>query len=72
MKKFLPCCAGIDIGKREMTATILTGSPDVEPVQQTRTFGTTVQELNRCLEWLRSNQCFMVIVENTKSYWIPV
>lgn len=72
MKKFLPCCAGIDIGKREMTATILTGSPDVEPVQQTRTFGTTVQELNRCLEWLKSNQCSTVVVESTGSYWIPV
>jgi transposase len=72
MKKFLPCCAGIDIGKREMTATILTGSAEVEPVQQTRTFGTTVQELNRCLEWLRSNQCSTVVVESTGSYWIPV
>jgi hypothetical protein len=41
MKKFLPCCAGIDIGKQEMTATILTGWPDVEPMQQTQTFGTT-------------------------------
>lgn len=72
MKKFLPCCAGIDIGKQEMTATILTGSPEVEPMQQTQTFGTTVQELNRCLEWLRANQCFTVVVESTGSYWIPV
>ena len=26
MKQFLECCAGIDIGKREMIVTILTGS----------------------------------------------
>ena len=72
MKKFLPCCAGIDVGKREMTATILTGSADQEPVQQTRTFGTTNQELTRCLEWIQANQCATVVVESTGSYWIPV
>ncbi len=72
MKKFLPCCAGIDVGKREMTATILTGSADVEPVQQTRTFGTINQELIRCLQWLQANQCATVVVESTGSYWIPV
>jgi len=72
MRKFLECCAGIDIGKREMTATILTGSAAVEPVQQTQTFGTTIQELNRCLEWLRTNQCATVVMESTGSYWVPI
>lgn len=72
MRKFLECCAGIDIGKREMTATILTGSAAIEPVQQTQTFGTTIQELNRCVEWLRANQCATVVMESTGSYWVPV
>jgi hypothetical protein len=43
MKQFLECCAGIDIGKREMTVTILTGLVEVEPIPQMGTFGTTVQ-----------------------------
>jgi hypothetical protein len=30
MRKFLECCAGIDIGKREITVTILNGSAEVE------------------------------------------
>lgn len=72
MKKFLECCAGIDIGKREMTVTILTGSAEVEPVQQTRTFGTTVPELRRCLEWLLAEGCTTVVMESTGSYWSPV
>jgi len=38
MKQFLECCAGIDIGKREMTVTILTGSVEVEPIALSTTF----------------------------------
>ena len=72
MKQFLECCAGIDIGKREMTVTILTGSVEVEPIPQMGTFGTTVQELNRCLEWLLGNHCSTVVVESTGTYWVPV
>ena len=72
MRRFLECCAGIDIGKREITVTILTGSAAVEPVQQTQTFGTTMQELTRCLSWLQSNHCPTVVVESTGSYWVPV
>jgi transposase len=72
VSKFLECCAGIDIGKREMTVTILTGSAAIEPIQQTQTFGTTVQELKRCLEWLLSHQCSTVVLESTGSYWVPV
>ena len=72
MRKFLECCAGIDIGKREITVTILTGSVEVEPAQQTQTFGTTVQELNRCLEWLLAQECSAVVMESTGTYWVPV
>src|SRR5216683_4157807 len=72
MRKFLECCAGIDIGKREITVTILTGSVEVEPVQQTQTFGTTVQELNRGLEWLLAHACSTVVMESTGTYWVPV
>jgi Transposase len=72
MKQFLECSAGIDIGKREMTVTILTASVEVEPIPQMGTFGTTVQELNRCLEWLLGNHCSTVVVESTGTYWVPV
>jgi hypothetical protein len=55
-----------------MTVTILTGSVEVEPIPQMGTFGTTVQELNRCLEWLLGNHCSTVVVESTGTYWVPV
>lgn len=72
MKKFLECCAGIDIGKREIAVTILTGSAAVEPIAQTRTFGTTVTELESCRQWLLTEHCSTVVMESTGSYWLPV
>ena len=72
MQKFLECCAGIDIGKRELTVTILTGPPDQEPQQETRTFGTVVPALQECLAWLLANDCRTVLMESTGTYWVPV
>jgi transposase len=72
MQKFLECCAGIDIGKRELTATILMGPPDQEPQQETRTFGTVVAALEECLAWLLAHGCRSVIMESTGTYWVPV
>lgn len=72
MKKFLEVCAGIDVGKREVSVTILTGSPEVEPAAETRTFGTTMPALHECLEWLVANTVPTVVMESTGSYWSPV
>jgi len=72
MKRFLEVCAGIDVGKREISATILTGSAAVEPTAQARTFGTTVAALKECLDWLLVNKVSTVVMESTGSYWKPV
>jgi transposase len=72
MKRFLEICAGIDIGKREIAVSILSGAADAEPVVATRTFGTTTRELTDCAEWLRAGGCSTVVVESTGTYWIPV
>jgi len=72
MKKFLEVCAGIDVGKREIAVTILSGSPAVEPTAETRTFDTTATALAGCLQWLLGKHCTTVVMESTGSYWIPV
>lgn len=72
MKKFLERCAGIDVGKREIVVTILSGTVDVEPVAETKMFGTTTGELQQCRDWLLGQQCTTVVLESTGSYWIPV
>jgi transposase len=72
MKRFLEICAGIDIGKREIAVTILTGAANSEPTAETRTFGTTTRELTECAEWLHTGGCSTVVMESTGSYWLPV
>jgi len=72
MKKFLECCAGIDVGKREVTVTILTGSHDEEPKAETRTFQTTVPALIELRSWLVEKGCSNAVLESTGSYWQPV
>ena len=69
MKGFLECCAGIDIGKREVTVTV---PPNEEPKEDTRPFDTTVAALTDCRDWLRGLHRATVVVESTGSYWIPV
>lgn len=72
MKKFMEVCAGIDVGKREIAVTVLTGPPDIEPAVDTKMFGTTTPALEQCLEWLLSNRVATVVMESTGSYWTPV
>ena len=72
MKRFLEVCAGIDVGKREIAVTILTGEANSEPSGETRMFGTTTRELTECSEWLQKAGCATVVMESTGSYWVPV
>ncbi len=72
MKRFLECCAGIDIGKREVTVSVLIGPPNEEPKEDTRTFDTTVPALTECRDGLLGLACATAVVESTGSYWIPV
>lgn len=72
MNRFMECCAGIDVGKKEIAVTLLTGAANEEPVAETKTYGTTMADLQACREWLRSKGCPSVVLESTGSYWIPV
>lgn len=72
MKRFLEICGGIDVGKREIAVTVLTGPPETEPVCDTRTFGTTNGQLQECARWLCETGCATVVMESTGSYWTPV
>jgi transposase len=70
--KFLEICAGIDIGKREISVALLKGPADAEPNAEIRTFGTTVKDLTECGDWLREAGCRTAVLESTGAYWIPV
>jgi transposase len=65
-------CAGIDVGKREIAAAVITGPADQEGEVKTRAYGTTVPELEKLRQWLSEEGCTSVAMESTGSYWIPL
>ena len=65
-------CVGIDIGKKFLSACVMTGPANGEARSEIRTFGTTVAELKALREWIEKEQCTHAIMESTGSYWKPV
>ncbi|OUC14894.1 MAG: hypothetical protein B0A82_09770 [Alkalinema sp. CACIAM 70d] len=65
-------CAGIDVGKREIAVTIMTGAAQEEPCVETRLFGTTNHCLEQVKQWLGEHEVRVVTMESTGSYWKPI
>ena len=72
MSKIIERCAGIDVGKRFLLCSVLTGAAHEDPVSQTRRFDTNVPNLEEMREWLQQEAVTHVVMESTGSYWIPV
>jgi transposase len=72
MSKIIERCAGIDIGKRFLLCSVLTGAAHEDPASQTRRFDTNVPDLQEMCEWLQREAVTHVVMESTGSYWIPV
>jgi transposase len=62
--------AGIDVHKKIIVVTIMTGS-NKNFKQETLSFGTTTEELRMCGNWLKTNKISVVGMESTGIYWIP-
>lgn len=64
-------CAGLDVHKKTVVACrmALRGN---QPGQETKTFGTTTQELLALSDWLREWQIMDVAMESTGDYWRPI
>ena len=69
---FVERCAGLDVHKRTVTATVRHPGPGGGRAMQTRTFGTTVSELIALAEWLATFGVTLVGMESTGVYWKPV
>lgn len=65
-------CAGIDVGKKFIVVCVMTGPADGEARSQTRSFGTTVAELQQARTWILDEGCTHVMMESTGAYWKPV
>ncbi|MCL2676122.1 MAG: IS110 family transposase [Firmicutes bacterium] len=72
MKIVYPICAGLDVHKKEIVATIaITNSQNVT-TYKLRKFPTFTSDLNALADWLLSHDCRLVCMESTGKYYIPV
>ncbi len=72
MKAIIERCAGIDVGKKFITACTLIGASDAEPTIEKRLFGTFNEDLKTLRCWLLERGCTHVVMESTGPYWKPI
>ena len=61
-------CCGIDVHKKEIVCCLITGQNKT----QTKKFGTLTKDLQALTCWLLDNNCQMIAMESTGSYWKPL
>lgn len=67
MEKVYERCCGIDVHKKVVVACLRIGQK-----KELREYGTTTRELLKLNDWLIENECQMVAMESTASYWKPL
>jgi transposase len=73
MDRLIERCAGLDVHKDTVAATVRTpGAARGERQQETQTFPTTTKGLLVLLDWLQSHNVTVVGMESTGVYWKPV
>lgn len=65
-------CAGVDVHKRTVGVCLITPDGRGQPTMETRTFGTTTDELLRLSDWLSAGGCTHVALESTADYTPPI
>jgi len=72
MEVLFPRCAGIDVHKRTVVACRIVLTDDGEWLRETRTYGTTTEDLLRLSDWLAAGDCTHVGLESTGEFWKPI
>jgi transposase len=62
-------CAGLDVHKRVLVATVLLEQVDGQVVQETRTFSSFRQDREALCRWLQESAVELVVMESTGNYW---
>lgn len=65
-------CAGVDIGKDEVVASVRTPDPAGGRRKETRTFASFTGDLEAMADWFAAEGVTEVVMEATGSYWKPV
>ena len=66
------CCAGLDVHKRTVVATVRRVDPLGKVSRKTKTFATRTRDLLDLSDWLSSQGVTIVAMESTGSYGKPV
>src|SRR5262249_41885356 len=67
-----PCCAGLDIHKKTVVASVRRGRVGGKVRKEVRTFGTMTANLLGLADWLAKQGVTHVAMESTGVYWKPV
>lgn len=65
-------CAGLDVHKKLVVACCLWPTENGKLSKETRSFGTTTQELLSLSSWLSSLEITHIAMESTGEYWKPI
>lgn len=65
-------CAGLDVHKRTVVASVIVSAERGKSRKETHTFGTTTSELLKLSDWLIDHQITHVAMESTGEYWKPI
>lgn len=71
MDVLYPCCAGLDVHARQVTACVRQVA-DGAVTRHHQVFAATTDGLTRLAAWLRDHGCTHVAMEATGVYWKPV
>ena len=72
MEDLYPCCCGLDVHKKSVTACIQWAELKGKRRKEKRRFGTFTADLLKLSDWLRECGVTHVAMESTGVYWIPV
>lgn len=65
-------CAGLDVHKKSVVATVLVSAGAGAGVKETRSFETYTADLLTLSDWLQSHAVTHVAMESTGEYWRPI
>ncbi len=72
MQVHYPRCAGLDVHKKTVVATILITAADGTVQKKTRTFSTMTADLLTLADWLDAFEVSQVALESSGVYWHPI
>jgi transposase len=72
MEVLYPCCCGLDVHKKTITACVLWAEAKGKTRKHKRQFGTFTRQLLELATWLRECGVTHVAMEATGVYWKPV